>query len=124
MNLLTVDQRDQASSHLGFTPAADGDAVLRAITDIRHADRHCTNPLAVSRALAGALTAIRRLLDVEAEHTATRTTIARLVIANNRGDDYSLSDLAWQLQEAGVDLKAEYAHADALAEGAESEGIL
>ncbi|MGY6019537.1 hypothetical protein [Streptomyces spinosirectus] len=124
MNLLTAQQRAEANNSLGFTTPADADDVLRTITAIRYADRHRADPLAVSRALSGALDVIRRLLDVEENHTATRSTVARLVIANNRGDDYSLSDLAFELEQAGVDLKDDYDVADDLARATEQEPLL
>lgn len=124
MNLLTADERATLGQSLGYTIPADGDAVLRAVNALRYADRHRTDPTAVSRALAGSLSVLRRLIDVEAEYATTRTTIARLQVANHRGDDYALSDLAFELERAGIDLKDDYDHADDLARAAELEGLL
>ena len=124
MKLLTTAERDNLTSTLGFAQTADPPGVLRAVNALRNADRHRTDPAAVSRALAGALTVVKRLLDIEREHATTRATIARLTVANQRGDDYSLSDLAFELQRAEIDLKNDYAEADDLARAAEQEGLL
>lgn len=124
MNLLTVEERATLSSSLGYTVTADSDAVVRAVNALRYADRHRTDPTAVSRALAGSLSVLKRLLTVEAEYATTRATIARLEVANHRGDDYGLRDLASELERSGIDLKNDYDHADDLARAAEQEGLL
>jgi hypothetical protein len=62
---------------------------------------------------------------VAADPDATvRSTVARLVVANNRGDDYNLGDLASELERTGIDLKDDYDEADALAHATEQEGLL
>lgn len=124
MNLLTTDERDTVAPTVRFVPPADGDAVLRTVNAIRYADLHRGDPAAVSRALAGALSVLKRLITVEAEYATTRTAIARLTVANNRGDDYNLADLASDLEQSGIDLKTDYDHADDLARAAELEGLL
>lgn len=124
MNLLTADDRDNLSRALGYTQTADTTGVIRAVNALRYADRHRGDPAAVTRALAGALTVVKRLLAVEGEHATTRAAIARLEVANARGDDYSLRDLAAELEQAGIDLKDDYAEADDLARAAELEGLL
>jgi hypothetical protein len=124
MNLMTSEERDDVARRLGYAQTADAPGVLRALNAMRQADRHHTDRAAVSQAIAGALTVIKRLLHIEAEYATTRTTVARLIVANNRGDDYSLSDLAFELERAQVDLKDDYTHADALAYAAEQEGLL
>jgi len=67
---------------------------------------------------------LKRLVDIEAQYATTRAAIARLEVANHRGDDYTLGDLAFELQQAGIDLKNDYDHADDLARAAEQEGLL
>lgn len=124
MNLMTSEQRDEAGRAVGFSPAADAEGVLKAIRALKYADRQRTNPVAVGQALGAALGVVTRLLAVEAEHATTRATVARLVVANNRGDDFNLGDLASELEQAGIDLKNDYAEADDLARAAEQEGWL
>lgn len=121
---MTREQLVEALAVLGFARAADPEGVLGAIRALKYADRQRSNPAAVGQALAAALTVLKRLLAVEADHATTRATVARLVVANQRGDDYSLSDLAFDLEQAGIDLKNDYDHADDLARAAESEGLL
>lgn len=124
MNLLTTEERDTLAPTVRFLPLADGDAVLRAVNAIRYADGHRGDTTAVSRALAGALSVLKRLITVEAEYATTRSAIARLIVANNRGDDFNLADLASDLEQSGIDLKTDYDHADDLARAAELEGLL
>lgn len=121
---MTREQLAEANSALGFAQAADPEGVLRAIRALKYADRQRSNPSAVAQAFAAALAVLKRLLAVEADYATTRAAIARLVVANQRGDDYSLSDLAFELERAGIDLKTDYDHADDLARAAESEGLL
>jgi hypothetical protein len=124
VNLLTSEERDDINSSLGYTQTADAPGVQRALTALRQADRHHTDRATVTRAIAGAMTVIKRLLHIEAEYSTVRATIARLEVANHRGDDYGLADLAFELQQAGVDLKNDYDHADDLARATEQEGLL
>ncbi|MFC9847752.1 hypothetical protein ACFWFF_01380 [Streptomyces sp. NPDC060223] len=118
---MTRAQADQARQLLSFVAAADSDGVLLALRDLRHADQNRTDSAAVVRALRGAQALAWRLIDGEVERTAFRSTVARLVVANNRGDDYSLSDLASHLEQAGIELKDDYNIADDLARATESE---
>jgi hypothetical protein len=120
---MTREERDDVARSLGFAQTADAPGVLRALKALRYADRHRDDRTAVGNALAGALTVLKRLLAVEADYATTRATVAGLVVANNRGDDYSLSDLAFDLERAGIDLKDDYDTADDLARAAESEGL-
>lgn len=121
---MTPAQRAEVKAALGFSPTARAEDVLKAATAIRKADRNRSDPLTVTRALSLATAVIARLLDAEAERIVFRSTVARLVIANQRGDMYSLSDLAAELQNACIDLKDEYEIADDLARAAGSEGLL
>ncbi|NUS26105.1 MAG: hypothetical protein HOV92_18040 [Streptomyces sp.] len=123
MNLLTDEEREALTPTVRFFPPADGDAVLRAANAIRYADGHRSDTTAVSRALSGALSVLKRLINVEAEYATTRAAIARLEIANARGDDYTLRDLAAELEQAGIDMKNDYDAADDLARAAESEAL-
>lgn len=91
-------------------------AALRAAHRVQDADAR--------RALLAVPALARRLVDAETERTSLRSTVARLVVANSHGDEYNLGDLAWELGRAGVDLKAEYAEANALAEATAREGWL
>lgn len=124
MKLLTREQRTELQDTLGFAVALAPHGVLRAAKALRHADRHRTDPIAVGSALDQALSAIKRLLRVEEDYATTRAAIARLEVANARGDDFNLRDLAAALEQAGIDLKDDYAHADDLRRAAESEGLL
>ncbi|MFI6251461.1 hypothetical protein [Streptomyces sp. NPDC051016] len=123
MNLLTPEDRVLLANSLGHAPSADGDAVLRTLGAIRYAELRLSDTGAVRRALAGSLSVLQRLADVEKEYATTRAAIAQLVVANNRGDDRNLGDLAFQLEQAGIDLKTDYDIADDLARAAESEAL-
>lgn len=123
MNPMTHEQRTDLQDRLGFTTAADPDAVLRTVSSLHHADHHRTDPKAVARALAGALALAKRLLAIEGDYAAVRTAIARLEVANARGDDYSLRDLAAELERVGIDLKDDYDEADDLARATEGEAL-
>ncbi|MFF7949080.1 hypothetical protein [Streptomyces griseorubiginosus] len=124
MILTTADQRAEANAALGFSPTCDPDGIIRVIRALRYTDRHRGDAVAVANALGWAQTVVRRLLDIEAEYSKVRATIARLEVANHRGDDYTLADLAFELQQDGIDLKTDYDHADDLARAAEQEGLL
>jgi hypothetical protein len=124
MNPMTREQRTAVQNTLGFAMAADPDAVVRAVGAIKYADLHRSDPAAVTRAVAGGLSLAKRLLGVEDDYATLRSTVARLVVANNRGDDYNLGDLASGLEQAGIDLKDDYDFADALARATELEGLL
>ncbi|MFC8515535.1 hypothetical protein [Streptomyces sp. NPDC057257] len=124
MKLLTLDELSEFSRTLGYAAAADSDGVRRALESFRYADRHRTDGTATVRALAGAQAVAKRLLDMEAEYAVVRSTVARLVVANNRGDDYDLGDLASELHRQDVDLTHDYDIADDLARAAEREGLL
>ncbi len=117
---MTGEQLADLRRTLGPANPASHDAVRDLLTHHRR-----TDPAAEVRYFRLVVpTVVKRLLLAETERTNLRTTIARLVIANQRGDDYSLADLAFELQQAGIDLKDDYAAADALAEAAEREGLL
>jgi hypothetical protein len=123
VTVLTREQLIQIRSVLGpANPAAPElvvDAVraaLRAVPRVRDADAR--------RALLAVPALVRRLVDAETERTVLRSTVARLVAANSHGGDYNLGDLAWELGRAGIDMKAEFAEADALAEATAREGWL
>lgn len=121
---MSTEQCATLTRSLGYMQTADPAGVVRALNALRYADRHRTDASAISNALAGALTVAKRLLTIEAAYATTRATVARLVVANQHGDDYSLSDLAFELQRAEIDLKHDYAEADDLARAAEQEGLL
>lgn len=120
---MTTEQCATLTRALGYTKTADPEGVIRALDSLRYADRHRTDPTAVSRALAAALTVAKRLLAVESDYATVRSTIARLEVANHRGDDYGLSDLAFELEQAGVDLKDDYDTADDLLRAQEREAL-
>lgn len=119
MTTLTVEQIDEARAALGFANPAAPELIVNVLASTRRIERAADQP--TRRLLAMLPPIVRRLLDAETERNTIRATIARLVIANNHGDDYGLSDLAWELQSAGVDLKAEYAVADDLARAQHQE---
>lgn len=120
MTTLTPEQIDETRAALGFANPAAPELILSALTSTRLIERTADQP--ARRVLAMLPPIVRRLLDAETERNTVRAAIARLVVANNHGEDYSLSDLAWELQRAGVDLKDEYAAADDLCR-AEQEAI-
>lgn len=124
MKPMTREQRATLKDKLTLQVAADPDAVLRAVGAATYADLHRSDPAAVTRAVAGSLSLAKRLLAIETEYAASRAAVARLVVANNRGDDYGLSDLASELEQAGIDLRDDYDEADDLARATEQEPIL
>lgn len=124
MSPMTREQRTAVQNALGFAVAADPDAIVRAVGAIKYVDLHRTDPAAVTRAVAGGLSLAKRLLAIEDDYATLRSTVARLVVANNRGDDHGLGDLAFELERAGIDLKDDYDEADALAHATEQEGWL
>jgi hypothetical protein len=65
----------------------------------------------------------RNLLEAETELAALRVVVARLIVANDRGDDRSLGDLRQAVKDAGIDLTSEYDAANALACAQESEAL-
>ncbi|MFE6488343.1 hypothetical protein ACFVGN_36175 [Streptomyces sp. NPDC057757] len=111
---------------LVYATAATPDTITAALKAAHQADWHRANPAVreefVRTTLAAIPQLVRRILDADTERLAFRSTIAHLIVANNRGDDYSLSELASRLEAAGVDLKDDYAVADDLARAAETEG--
>ncbi|RMB85595.1 hypothetical protein CTZ28_12445 [Streptomyces shenzhenensis] len=103
------------------TPAAPelvADTVKAARIANRVADRNARHVLLAVPPI------VARLLNAETDRVALRSTVGRLVVANQRGDDYSLSDLAFELERAGIDLKEDYAEADDLARAEEQEALL
>lgn len=123
MNPMTSEERSAVQNSLGFSVAADPDAVVRAVRAAKYADLHRSDPAAVTRAVAGALSLAKRLLSIEDDYATLRSTVARLVVANNRGDDYGFGELAFELERAGIDLKNDYDEADALAHATEQEAL-
>ena len=125
---MTPKELAEVSMALGRGAAATPEAIVTATKASQLADWHRANPAVaeqfVRRAVAAVPSLVRRILDVETEYAAMRSTVARLVVANQRGDDYSLSDLAFELERASIDLKDDYATADDLARAAEREGLL
>ncbi|MGA5506861.1 hypothetical protein [Streptomyces umbrinus] len=119
---MTTEQIDQARAAIGFTNPASPEMVTDALKAARQIERQADQ--ATRRLLSFLPPIVRRLLDAETERNTLRTTIARLVVANNHGNDYSLSDVAWELQQAGVDLKHEYAEAEDLHRATAGEATL
>lgn len=119
MSLMTRTQLAEIRAELGSWPPATPEAALNLLRGLEltggrtaeERDRRCR--LVVP-------TVVRRLYDAEAECLMFRSTVARLVVANNRGDDYGLADLASELERAGVDLKDNYDEADDLARAEEA----
>lgn len=60
------------------------------------------------------LTVLRRLLDVETELATTRAAVARVVYDGNDGDDVNMSDLMWELEQAGVSIRPELDEVEAV----------
>jgi hypothetical protein len=120
---MTREQHKAVQDALGFAVAADADGVLRAIRALQYADRQRGNPTAVAQALTAMQALAKRLLRIEEDYATTRAAIARLEVANARGGDYNLRDLAAELERLGIDLKDDYDHADDLARAAESEAL-
>lgn len=121
MSMMTREQLAEIRDVLGVTNPAAPELVVDAIRATTRAVHRVTDADA-RRALVAVPPLARRLLDAETERTTLRTTIARLVVATNHGDERTLGDLAWELERAGIDLKHEYAAADALAEASAREG--
>lgn len=124
MKPMSASQIAEAKSRLGFAAAATDEGVLTAINTIRHADRHRTDPIAVVQALGAAAALAWRLLDVETERVAFRSTAASLVAANRHGEDFGLNDLVYELERASIDLTDEIDEADDLARARAREGWL
>lgn len=128
MKPMTREELAEITTALGRAVAATPAAVTGAAKAAALADWHRANPVVAEqwyrRATRAVPSLVRRLLDAEESYAAVRSTVARLVVANNRGDDYSLSDLASELEQAGIDLKDDYDEADDLARATEQEPIL
>ena len=122
MNPMTRDELAALRAELGFANPATPDAVRGLLTAIRPSAR--SEESTATRARLVVPSVVKRLLLAETERAALRSTVARLVVANNRGDDYNLGDLASELERAGIDLKNDYDEADALAHATEQEGML
>ena len=120
---MTAEERRELQNLLGFTVAVTPAGVLSAVAALHYADRNRTNQVAIGSAIDEALSAVKRLLVIEEEYATTRAAIARLEIANARGDDYNLRDLAAELEQAGIDMKDDYDHADDLARATESQAL-
>lgn len=122
MTPMTPEQLAGIRTVLGFARAAEPHAILDAVTAARRANR--VEDKGARLVIVSLPSLVKRLLDNEAENATVRSTIARLVVANQHGDDYGLGDLAFELERAGVDLKDDYAAADDLARAAGREGLL
>ncbi|MDJ1131749.1 hypothetical protein [Streptomyces iconiensis] len=57
---------------------------------------------------------LRRLLAVETDLATTRAVVARVVQDVNEGDDWSMSDLMYELEHAGVTIAPELEHIEAV----------
>lgn len=123
MNPMTRTQLAEIRAELGNWPPATPEAVLNLLKGLESSGGR-TAEERVRRFRLVVPTVVKRLFDAEAERLMFRSTVARLVVANNRGDDYGLADLASELERAGIDLKNDYDEADDLARAAEQEGIL
>jgi hypothetical protein len=121
MNPMTREELAAIRTELGPANPATPDAVRGLLTTIRSGDRPAESTATRVRLVVPAV--VKRLLLAETERAALRATVARLVVANNRGDDYSLSDLAFELERGGIDLKDDYDEADALAQATEQEAL-
>lgn len=68
----------------------------------------------VRRLVDGIPAVLRRLYDAETSLATLRRTVAEHIYASNEGDDVSESDLAWELERAGVSVRADLDVVDAL----------
>lgn len=109
----------------GVFPAA-GELVLDAVRAERAARTAAGTAgagLAGSRALAAVPQLARRLVDVETEYAQMRTVLVRVLHQYTAGDDYTLSDLLWELSQVGLSLQPELGEAEALAAAAAAETL-
>lgn len=116
MGRMSPEQLAELADELGRTNTAAPELVLAAARWYRTGHQQdaarAVGPIA------------RNLLEAETELTTVRALIARLVVANDRGDDHTLSDLRHELKRAGIDLTRDYAAAEDLARATESEANL
>lgn len=113
ITLMTADQRAGIDYDLGATVPAAVLAVadtVTAATDVRSTGY---SGAAVGRLLAADMLALAaRLVAVEQILDTTRRTLARLAVD---GDDYSVSDVLYELEQSGVGIRrAELDHAEAV----------
>lgn len=126
MTLMTPEQRQELERELAGTYPAAAELVLDAIRAERSARTAAGTAgagLAGSRALAAVPQLAQRLLDVEAEYAQMRSVLARVVHEYAAGDDYTLSDLVWELSQAGLSLEHELGELVDLAHAAAAETL-
>ncbi|UJQ86049.1 hypothetical protein QEN67_gp38 [Streptomyces phage Eastland] len=119
LTLLTADERAALDAVLGTTAPAPALAVADTVAAAAGAARHGYTDTAKGRILASVLALdvlalAARLVAVEQMLDTTRRTIAR---AATSGDQLSISDALWELEQAGVGITTdELDDAEALAE--------
>ena len=120
MAALTPEQRAELQDEIGAQPPASPELLLAAIRDQYQARKQAgvtpnAAAAAAHRALAALPAVLQRLIDAEQQLDTVRTTVARLIHRNDEGDDYGLTDLAWELSRAGVSVQPELDLISALA---------
>ncbi|MGI5353451.1 hypothetical protein ACQEU8_36710 [Streptomyces sp. CA-250714] len=101
------DQLAALAAKLGTVHPAAPELVLTTADQLGTADE-----VRLPSRTVGAL--LRRLLAVETDLATTRQTVARVVYDANEGDDWSMSDLMYELEHAGVPIAPELDHIDAV----------
>ncbi|MFJ2909389.1 hypothetical protein ACIO8F_08125 [Streptomyces sp. NPDC087228] len=103
ITLMTSEQRDQLTAVLGMQHPAAPELVAATVA--------CATGVLRSdvRAIAARLVEAEQLLDT------TRRTLATVIYAANEGGDYDMSDLMWELEKAGVGIRAELDDVEAAA---------
>lgn len=110
MTHLDPQQRAAIEAELANISPASPELLQRCVLDalrITRSPNRATLPRYALDLGAAAPSVLRRLLDAEAELATVRGTVARVIHAANDGDDYSMSDLAWELETAGVSVQSE-----------------
>jgi len=124
--LMTPEQRQELERELAGVYPAAAELVLDAVRAERAARAPLTPTtadMARIRAVAAVPQMAKRLLQAEAEYARMRAVLARILHEHGAGDDYQLSDLAWELEQAGLSVRAEMEEAADLACG-EAMGAL
>ncbi|MGW3166946.1 hypothetical protein ACWC9Q_29630 [Streptomyces sp. NPDC001142] len=122
ITLMTADQRAALAALIGTTNPATALAVSDTVSAAAGVSRSGYSGAAVGRLLALDILALAaRLVAVEQLLDTTRRTIAR---AAATGVDLSISDVLWELEQAGLAITpAELDEAEVLADARAREGI-
>ncbi|MES9554810.1 MULTISPECIES: hypothetical protein [unclassified Streptomyces] len=117
ITLMTADERAAITAQLGTIAPAATLAVSDTVAAAAGVHRSGYSGAAVGRLLAADMLALAaRLVAVEQLLDTTRRTLATIIYAANEGSsDYDMSDLMWELEKAGVGIRAELDDAEAAA---------